>query len=67
MKDDVDMSEVQSLLHNNILASRYVANMETFGFDSNERGRHQFHFKFTLSSVVVATESNSFSVAKLYI
>ncbi len=30
---------------NNILASRYVANMKTFGFVPNERGRHQFHLK----------------------
>ncbi len=45
VKDDVDVSEVQTLLHNNILASRYVANMETFGFEPNERGRHQFHLK----------------------
>ncbi len=38
------MSEAQSL-NNNILASRYVANMKTFGFVPNERGRHQFHLK----------------------
>ncbi len=30
---------------NNILASRYVANMKTFGFVPYERGRHQFHLK----------------------
>ncbi len=33
---------------NNILVSRYVANMETFGFVPNESGRHQFHLKFNL-------------------
>ncbi len=32
-------------INNNILASRYVANMKTFGFVPNERGRHQFHLK----------------------
>ncbi len=32
-------------INNNILASRYVADMNTFGFVLNERGRHQFHLK----------------------
>ncbi len=32
-------------INNNILASRYVAYMKTFGFVPNERGRHQFHLK----------------------
>ncbi len=32
-------------INNNILASRYIANMKTFGFVPNERGRHQFHLK----------------------
>ncbi len=32
-------------INNNILASRYVANMKTFGFVPYERGRHQFHLK----------------------
>ncbi len=30
---------------NSIMASRYDANMETFGFVPNERGRHPFHLK----------------------
>ncbi len=37
----VDGSEAQMLINNNILASRYVANMKTFGFVP----RHQFHLK----------------------
>ncbi len=32
-------------INNNILASRYVANMKTFGSVPYERGRHQFHLK----------------------
>ncbi len=32
-------------INNNILASRYITNMKTFGFVPNERGRHQFHLK----------------------
>ncbi len=32
-------------INNNILASRYVADMNTFGFVLNERGRHQFRLK----------------------
>ncbi len=32
-------------INNHILASRYVANMKTFRFVPNERGRHQFHLK----------------------
>ncbi len=31
------------IIHN-IVASRYVTNMETFGFVQNERGRLQFRF-----------------------
>ncbi len=41
----VDGSEAQILINNNILASRYMANMKTFGFVPNERVRHQFHLK----------------------
>ncbi len=35
-------------INNNILASRYVVNMKTFGFVPNERGRHQFHLNLKL-------------------
>ncbi len=38
-------------INNNILAFRYIANMKTFGFMPNERGRHQFHLKLHLYSL----------------
>ncbi len=37
------VNEMTKPIINNILASINVANMETFGFVPNERGRHQFH------------------------